>query len=102
MKFIDETGGARIGYKNASWPFARLSVNKKELLLKVKLIGEYSFSADDIEELEVLKIIPVLGKGIRIHHNKTAYPKKIIFWTLSDPAYIVNTIKQSGFLASNS
>ena len=98
MKLVDLTGGARVGYKNASWPFARLTASKKELRLRVKLIGKYSFRPQDIEKLEVIKVLPLLGQGIRIHHNKETYPSKIIFWSLSDPNQVLKAIEQAGIL----
>lgn len=98
MKIVEETGGARIGLRNASWPFARLTLSKKELRLSVKLIGRYSFAPTDIDKLEVIRLIPLLGKGIRIHHNRKDYPGKIIFWTLNDPQAIRQAIVDSAFM----
>ncbi len=97
MKLLEEVGGARVGLKNASWPFARLTMSKKELRLRVKLIGRYRFRPEDIKEVEVVRFLPVIGKGIRIHHHKEDYPNRLIFWTLSDPKGIAERFRGAGF-----
>lgn len=97
MKIVEETGGARIGIKSASWPFARLTATKKDLRLRVKLIGRYQFSPEEVTRIEVIKVIPLVGRGIRIHHQKEEYPEKVIFWTLSDPLPIAKRLVDAGF-----
>lgn len=97
MKLLEEVGGARVGFKNASWPFARLTMSKKELRLTVKLIGRYHFSPHDIEQVEVVNFLPLVGKGIRLRHSVEDYPAKLIFWTLSDPRVIADKIQKAGF-----
>jgi len=98
MTILEETGGARVGLKNASWPFARLTVSRKELRLNVQLIGRYIFRPQDIVEVEVITKFPIIGKGIRIHHSITDYPPKIIFWTLNDPDAVMERIVRTGFI----
>ncbi len=42
-EFLSITGGARVGWINATWPLAKLTVNKHTIELKATLIGKYSF-----------------------------------------------------------
>ena len=95
---ITAKGGARIGWINASWPFATLKVSKDKLDLNVTIVGDYSFTPHQVVDIEPYGIIPILGKGIRIHHNISDYPKKIIFWCFGNPEKIIDRIKGTGFL----
>jgi len=98
MYDIEETGGARIGMMNATWPFAKLLVNKNELRLNASIIGNLSFTPPDIISIEPYTSIPLLGRGIRIYHNVESYSPKVIFWTFSDPGVLIMRIKQTGFI----
>ncbi len=91
-------GGARIDLMNATWPFARLTVTQKELVLRVSFLGTYVFKPEDVELVEAYGVIPFVGKGVRIHHKVTGYPQKIIFWCLCfNPKEIENSIRTSGY-----
>lgn len=91
-------GGARIDNWNVTWPFARLSVNEHQLFLKIMFCGTYSFVPDQVIQVEAYGKIPVIGKGVRIHHRHVGYPEKIVFWRLTgNPANIVHPIHSSGF-----
>jgi hypothetical protein len=91
-------GGARIGFWNATWPFAQLSVTKEQLLLKVGILGTYTFKPDDVTSVEPYGWLPFLGKGVRINHRLSQYPEKIVFWYLcANPKPIAETIHQMGF-----
>jgi hypothetical protein len=92
------TGGARIGWMNASWPLARLSANQDNLKIAVKILGDYSFTPEQVVSIEKYVLIPVIAWGIRIHHSVADYPQRFIFWTLGNPSKILDGIKQSGFL----
>ncbi len=95
---VSSTGGARIGWVNATWPFAKLTARQNKLDLNATLIGRYTFSADQVISIDKYVIIPVLGWGIRIHHNIPTYPKKIVFWCVGSPNSLIRKIKETGFL----
>ena len=97
-KEIKCTGGARIGFVNATWPFATLLVNRDGLKLNATLIGKYSFSPDQIISLDKYSIIPILGSGIRISHNIPEYPQNIMFWCFGNPQTLLDEISQTGFM----
>ena len=72
---ISSRGGARIGWMNATWPFAVLTARQAKLDLNATLLGKYSFTPDQVISLEKYGCIPILGSGIRIHHNIADYSK---------------------------
>lgn len=41
MDEIKETGGARIGMANATWPFATLTITRDTLELNASIIGNF-------------------------------------------------------------
>lgn len=90
-------GGARIGFVNATWPFARLAVSPALLRLS-SLQGTYDFSPNDVVSLERYGSIPVFSSGIRITHTRADYPAKIIFWYLGNPDSVITRIREAGFL----
>jgi hypothetical protein len=92
------TGGAQVGWVNASWPFAKLSASATELSISGSLIGSYTFSPDDVARLESHGSVPVVGRGVRIVHTRSDYPAKIIFLSFRDPDRVVDDIRLSGFL----
>lgn len=96
---VSVTGGARIGWMNATWPFARLQVGPRSLVLNATLLGRYEFSPDQVVGIEKYTFIPILGWGIRISHNVMDYPKKIVFWCLGHPDSLIRRIHDSGFVA---
>lgn len=97
MKKFELTGGARIGMANATWPFATLKVNKEKLELNASIIGSLVFKPKDIFSIEIYKMIPLLGQGIKINHRISKYNQKVIFWTLRDPSTVIDQIRQTGF-----
>ena len=98
MNEIARTGGARIGWVNATWPFAKLTVTDQTLKLNVSFIGKYEFHKGDIIRITKYGLIPILASGIKIEHNIVSYPKSIIFWTLSSPKKLIASIEQTGIL----
>lgn len=92
------TGGARIGMAKASWPFATLKVTNEKLVLNATIIGNLVFQPSDIIEIVPYSQIPILGKGIKIHHNVETYKETVIFWSSRDPNSIIAEIEASGFL----
>jgi hypothetical protein len=91
-------GGARVGWLNASWPFANVSASATKLTLSC--LGTYQFSSDQVVALEPYGSIPVLARGIRIRHNRPDYPENIIFWCLGNRQGMLDAISQAGFRAT--
>lgn len=91
------TGGARIGWVNVTWPFARLSASAQELSVSGTFIGRYNFSPEQIAALEPYGSIPVLANGVRIVHTVQNYPDKIIFWCFGSPKRLIERINTLGF-----
>src|SRR5690242_5065188 len=98
MELYSFRGGARIGWFNASWPFARLRVGTDRLTLSC--FGSYEFSPSQVTVIEPVGFIPILFKGIRIHHNRPDYPEKIIFWCVGAREEVLDAISNSGFRAA--
>lgn len=102
MNPLKLTGGARIGWANATWPFATLSVTNDRLDLDVSLIGNYSFTPDQIISIEPYSNLPLIGRGIKINHSIPNYKEKIIFWSFRNPEEIIKEIRKTGFLNATS
>jgi len=95
------TGGARIGWVNASWPLAKLSASPVSLELSVRLLGDYSFAPAQVVALEPYGVVPRIGRGIRIVHAHPEHPTKIVFWVLGgQPEALVARIREAGFVPS--
>jgi len=92
---IEETGGANIGLGRATWPFAKLLVNKNELQLNASLIGNVYFRPSDIISIEPSSFFS--GTGIKINHRVNGYSQKIIFMT-SGSRDLITRIEDTGFL----
>lgn len=90
-------GGARIGWINASWPFASLTASSKGLILEIILFGTYYFTPDQVVSLESYGSIPFFGRGVRINHNVPKYPRKVVFWYFKDPDSLIQQIRETGF-----
>ncbi|WP_268225815.1 hypothetical protein [Sinomicrobium oceani] len=97
MNKITKIGGVRIGIMNATWPFARLIVDSRELKL-ITIMGKYVFRKEDIIEIKNVTYIPIIAQGIKIEHKIPRYNKLIIFWILSNPQKFMEGIKQKGFM----
>ena len=94
---FEMTGGARIGWVNATWPFAKLSVSTNQLSVSGMLLGRYSFTPDQVAALEPYGWIPVLSSGVRIVHTVPSYPDKIVFWNMGSPKRLIDRITALGF-----
>lgn len=94
------TGGARIGYFNATWPFAKLQATSDCLTLKVRFSGTYIFPISSVVAVHKFTHIPFLGWGIRIEHIVSKYPTLIVFWFLGYPSTVLTFIEKQGFPAS--
>lgn len=89
-------GGARVGWINASWPFASLNVTPSKIALN-SLLGKYEFRPEDVTSFEATGTLPLIGRGIKINHNNTDYPEKMIFWTTKKPENLIDDIRTLGF-----
>jgi len=98
MNDLEIKGAARIGMMRVTYPFARLKVNKDQLELKTSISGDMSFQASDIVSIEPYTIMPIIGQGIKITHNKTSYEDKVIFYGFLSPKTLIEKIKLIGFL----
>lgn len=94
MKKYVSRGGARIGWTNATWPFAKLSANHD--LLELSCMGTYRFHPSQIVSLEPITFFPLLASGLRIHHNRSDYPEKMIYWCFGNPKSVLSKITQTG------
>jgi len=91
------TGGARVGWSNASWPLAQLSASPDKLTISIRILGTYSFAPDQVIAIARYVMIPVVAWGIQVHHCRTDYPRRVIFWCLGTPDKILRGIRDSGF-----
>lgn len=89
-------GGARIGWVNASWPFAKLTVSAGRLA--ITSLGSFEFSPSQVISIEPHGSIPLLASGIRVIHNRTDCPEKIIFWCTGNRDSVLRAITQNGFM----
>ncbi len=91
-------GGARIGWLNASFPFAKLTCEAGRLNLAC--MGTYEFTPAQVVSIKREGAIPLLSWGLRINHNRTDYPEKLVFWTLGNPSGVKDQIAATGFVPS--
>jgi hypothetical protein len=95
---FEATGGARVGWANATWPLAKLTATPDSLRVTILLLGDYSFTPGTVVSITRFTIIPVLGWGIQIQHCVHEYPQRFIFWCLGNPDILLSGIRESGFL----
>jgi len=91
------TGGERIGWINASWPLANLSVGQDYFEINATVIGKYSFTPEQVISIEKYTVIPILDWGIKVNHIVPEYPKHIVFWCIKNPENLIQKIKEKGF-----
>src|SRR5262245_860422 len=70
------TGGALIGWGNATWPFGRLSISPHQLTISLAFAGRYTFAPSEVSRLERCGLA---SNGVRIVHTRADYPETIIF-----------------------
>jgi hypothetical protein len=72
-----QTGGARMGVFNASWPFATLSATAD--VLQLSCLGrDYTFTRNNIQSLRRHR--GIFAIGLRIVHTDHAIPVPVVFW----------------------
>jgi len=92
---IEETGGARVGYGHATFPFATLKVNKNELILNASILGVMYFRPSDIISIEPYTLFKT---GLKINHRVAGYSKKVVFNTMGGTRDLIARIEETGFL----
>lgn len=93
------TGGARVGWVNATWPLAKLRASPESLEIAAAVVGTYRFRPEDVREIAPVTWIPLLSWGVRVHHVRADVPERVIFWTFAPPARAIEAIAASGFVA---
>ena len=77
-----QIGGARIGFFNATWPFARLSATPDAISLWCGF--RFTFPKESIRRLSWHQ--GRMSTGLRIEHGLPRYPEFFVFWTSDFPA----------------
>jgi hypothetical protein len=95
MSTIQFTGGANCGLLRCSAPFARLSANRKSLVLKIPF-GVYTFTPKN-----VVSISRESNHRLCIEHTVPSYPSHIMFLPMDYSSQdIINQIHEVGFIPS--
>jgi len=90
------TGGARVGWFNATWPFARLTADTR--ILRLSVLGmAFVFTPDSALELAMVR--GFFTPGLQIRHGQSAYAKRIIFWWFN-PAVLKAGLEGLGWTVS--
>jgi len=97
MNFIDQRGGASLGWMNATWPLARLSVTRDELRVKAALIPPCVFTSQDVVRIEPVGRIRYPASGLRIVHTRKDLPAKVVFWCTGSRDQLAKDIAATGF-----
>jgi hypothetical protein len=71
-------------------------VSSEELELGVTQLV-FRFRPHQVRAIEVLRVVPLIGKGIRIHHDIAGYPQLIVFWTMGNPSALAAELREYGF-----
>ena len=100
MEPFTKTGGARIGWVNASWPLARLSATHDKLTVAARMLGTYTFNPEQVCAVERYVLIPLVAWGVRVRHCVPEYPQRIIFWSFASPDSLLRGIQSTGFVPS--
>jgi hypothetical protein len=74
---FSQTGGARIGWLNASWPLAELSASNEALRLSC-LNRNYDFPRRSIHRLRRYR--GIFSVGLQIEHSVESIPELVVFW----------------------
>src|SRR5690348_12204392 len=88
------TGGARLGWVNATWPFGRLTISPGQLTISLAFVGEYTFAPSEISGFERCGIA---SNGIRIVHMRSDYPETIIFRCGGRAERVLDAATRAGF-----
>jgi hypothetical protein len=81
---FSQIGGARIGFVNATWPFARFSATSEAVSLRCGF--NFTFPKDKIYRLSRYDGIAnafYTPTGLQIQHDVPSYPVFFVFWTFN-------------------
>jgi len=92
-------GGARVGFWNVTWPFARLRVSKDELEIWILGQGTLRFRQEAVVRVTKYVSLPFVGWGVKIEPKLSAYPEDVIFWYFGRPETLMKAIEETGFRA---
>lgn len=92
-------GGLRVGLLANSWPNGELEISKDDIICRDLMFKkEYRFSKEEVTKIEIKKVFPIIGKGIRIHHTNPSYSEKIYFWYVGFKFNnLLSTLKELGW-----
>jgi len=90
------TGGGRLGWVHATWPFGRLSISSGKLTISLAFVGQYTFAPSDVSGLDRCGIA---SNGIRIVHTRPDCPETIIFFCAGRVQRVLDAAIQAGFTA---
>lgn len=96
MEEISFRGGSRIGWVNASYPFAKLTCSRARLTLSS--LGSYDFTPGQVVGFGSFGSIPLLANGLAIEHNRPDYPARMVFWCLGSRERVLEQIREVGFV----
>ena len=94
---FEATGGAQLGWLNASWPLASLTATSDSLRVSLGLLADYHFTPDTVISLSRYSGMMGWG-GIQIQHRVPEYPEHIVFKCFGNPDRLLAGICQAGFL----
>lgn len=97
MENVKVSGGARIGFMKATWPFITLEADSSKLQLKTSFFGNFIFKKEDIISIEPYSVF--LSTGVKINHRVSHYNKDIIFLTMGDSHDLIERIRRTGFFS---
>lgn len=90
-----QRGGSQIGWVNASWPLASIDVSPGKVT--IRSMGQYEFVPSEVTAVEEVGSLPFFTTGIRIHHHKSQYPERVIFYTPGGRDYLLAALRRAGF-----
>jgi hypothetical protein len=90
---FQQTGGARLGWFNATWPLAKLSATPERVSLSC-LGRYYEFPKGSLVRLR--KHAGIFSTGLRIEHREVSAPQRIVFWTF-DFRRVTDGLKGLGY-----
>lgn len=95
MKTHKQRGGSQIGWVSASWPLAGIEVSPNKL--SIRSMGEYHFAPSEVTAVEKVGSLPFFTTGVRIHHSKSQYPERIVFYPGVGRDYLLTKLHEAGF-----
>ncbi len=91
MKNLTYKGGARKGFVNVTWPFAKLKISKTHFELKAFMIGDFFVSGKDV--FSITSYSGLFSKGLHISYQQNGEKENIFFWTWQNPLTVIKEIQ---------